>query len=181
MKGLVFTEFMGMVEQNFSYELLDTIIEKAQLPNHGAYTAVGTYDYHELVMLVQQLSAETDAPIPDLLKAFGRYLFGRFLQLYLALFDGTSDCFQFLANLDGYIHSEVRKLYPNAELPSFTYEMLDDRQMLLIYRSKRPFSDLAEGLITGCIENFNEEISLRRDDFSTLDHAHVNFYLQKQT
>ncbi|MBU3005056.1 heme NO-binding domain-containing protein [Paraglaciecola arctica] len=34
-----------MVESVFSIDVLEEIIEKSDLPNRGAYTAVGTYDH----------------------------------------------------------------------------------------------------------------------------------------
>ncbi|MBT8311465.1 MAG: hypothetical protein HKP23_01335, partial [Flavobacteriaceae bacterium] len=39
MKGIVFTEFLEMVEDKFGLEVVDTIIEKAELPSEGVYTA----------------------------------------------------------------------------------------------------------------------------------------------
>jgi len=44
MKGIIFTEFLEMVEDRFSPEIADRIIEAADLPSGGAYTAIGTYD-----------------------------------------------------------------------------------------------------------------------------------------
>jgi len=45
MKGMVFTEFMDMVEEVLSADILEDIIEKSELPNDGAYTALGTYSH----------------------------------------------------------------------------------------------------------------------------------------
>ena len=55
MKGVVFTEFVEMVEARFGLPMLDRIIEAAQLPSGGAYSAVGTYDHGEMVQLVGAL------------------------------------------------------------------------------------------------------------------------------
>jgi hypothetical protein len=49
MKGMVFTEFLEMVEAKFSADMVDDIISDSDLPNGGAYTSVGTYDHSELV------------------------------------------------------------------------------------------------------------------------------------
>ena len=56
MKGIVFTEFLDMVEARFTPEVADRMITAAAVPSSGAYTAVGTYDYHEIIQLVVQLS-----------------------------------------------------------------------------------------------------------------------------
>jgi len=58
-----------------------------------------------------------------------------------------TDAFAFLSSLDGLIHVEVLKLYPQAELPSVPVTKMDDRELVMEYRSKRPFADVAEGLL----------------------------------
>lgn len=75
MKGIVFTEFLEMVESEFGLETVDNIIEKADLPSQGIYTSVATYEFNEMVALVTQLSEEVDLPAGDLIYAFGLYLF----------------------------------------------------------------------------------------------------------
>ena len=163
MKGIVFTEFMELVEQQFGMDTLDDIIEAANLPNDGAYTATGTYDHQEIVQLVMLLSQKTGVAVPELLHAFGKFLFGRFAQNYGVFFDGISDARTFLSRIEGVIHVEVRKLYPGAELPRFEHRTLDDGSFQIDYFSARHFEDLAHGLIEGCCEHFNEAGTLDRD------------------
>src|SRR5690349_11576903 len=112
MKGMVFTEFLEMVEIKFSPEMVDRIIESADLRSDGAYTAVGTYDYGELIQLVTGLSQETGIPLPDLVRSFGVHLFRRFHELFPKYFEGIGSAFDFLSQVQDYIHIEVRKLYP---------------------------------------------------------------------
>lgn len=164
MKGIVFSEFIELVEEYFSPEIADQMIESAKLPSGGAYTSVGTYDHHEMVALLVQLSALTSTSIPDLLRVFGRHLFGRFATLYPMFFEGIDSSFDFLSRLDDYIHVEVRKLYPDADLPKFLYQRLDEDTLRMEYQSTRALGDLAEGLIQGCIQHYGERIEVTRDD-----------------
>lgn len=163
MKGMVFTEFIEMVEQTFGVEVADDIITTSGLPSGGAYTSVGNYDHREMLSMVGALSAQTGVPLPDLTRAFGRYLFGRFSTLYPAFFEGVTNAFDMLERIDGYIHVEVRKLYSDAELPRITMKQAADGGARLVYRSARPFAGVAEGLILGCIEHFGENITIQRD------------------
>ncbi|MGH7856391.1 MAG: heme NO-binding domain-containing protein, partial [Candidatus Binatia bacterium] len=87
MKGIVFTEFLEMVEERFSPEIADRIIQASNLPSGGAYTAVGTYDYNELLRLVTNLGRETGVLVPDLVRSFGQHLFGRFYVSYPQFFE----------------------------------------------------------------------------------------------
>ncbi len=180
MKGMVFTEFIEMVEEVFSPEVADNIVTKADLPSGGVYTAVGTYDHEEMVALVKNLSAETNTPIPDLLQAFGKYLFGRFASGYPQFFEGKSNAIEFLSGVDNYIHVEVRKLYPDAELPGFEYERPNEDTLIMTYRSARPFADLAEGLIRGCFEHFGEQVDIQRRTIETEPQTCVEFALTRR-
>ena len=78
MKGIVFTEFLEMVEQKFSPELVDHIVEEAELPSGGVYTTVGTYNHGEMIKLVTCLSKESGISATDLMRVFGEHLFARF-------------------------------------------------------------------------------------------------------
>ncbi|MET0600233.1 MAG: heme NO-binding domain-containing protein [Mesorhizobium sp.] len=166
MKGIVFTEFLEMVEGAFSPDVADRIVDVADLPSGGVYTTVGTYDHTEMIRLVSILSEETGIPIPDLMRAFGEYLFSRFSSLYPKYFDGVDSAFGFLSNVEDYIHVEVRKLYPEAELPSFGCDLSRPGTMRLTYRSSRPFAPLAEGLIRGCLTHFGETADIEIEDLS---------------
>src|SRR5260221_7177359 len=141
MKGVVFVELIEMLEQRFSLELVDRVIETSDLPSRGAYTAVGTYDHREMVTLVSRLSDETGIPVAHLVRAFGEHLFKRFTEVYPAMFEGHRTAFEFLVAIESNIHVEVRKLYPDAQLPSFEYETDQPGQLVMIYRSARPFGD----------------------------------------
>ena len=163
MKGMVFTEFLDMVELKFSADMVDDIIEDSQLPNGGAYTAVGTYDHAELVQMVEALAQRSGVPVPALVHTFGLHLFGRFHALYPGFFSGIPTALDFLEGIETVIHTEVRKLYPNAQLPEFdcvrTASGLD-----MVYSSPRHFGDLATGLIEGALLHFGDPVSLTRHD-----------------
>lgn len=179
MKGMIFTEFLEMVESKFGEDMADDIIEDKPLESGGAYTAVGTYDYSELVQLIVNLSERTEVPIPDLIKAFGSYAFSRFTVAYAYFFTDVANLFDFMQNLHGYIHVEVHKLYPEAELPYIDCQFLAPNQLQVDYQSERPFADFAEGLMTGAIEYFAEPITLKRKEGPDLNSHKASFVLTK--
>ena len=180
MKGLVFTEFMDMVEDRFSVVVAETIVARADLPSGGAYTAVGTYDHKEIVALVVELAKETALDVPDLLEAFGDYLLTSFSESYPAFFQDFESAFDFLPTVQRHIHVEVRKLYPDAELPSLIADRTDPDRMILTYRSERGFAHVAEGLIRGCIRHFGDDIDLTVEDLSEGAGTKVRFSLARR-
>lgn len=178
MKGVVFTEFVEMVESKFGSAMVDRIIEKSELPSGGSYTVVGTYDHSEILKLVGELSTATETPAPALVKAFGRHLLGFFATHYPQFFTAVASPADFLERVDDYIHVEVRKLYPDAQLPRFVPHRTGPDSMTLDYRSPRPFADLAEGLIEGCAAHFGRSLSLRREEVADAGGNLVRFTLR---
>lgn len=163
MKGIVFTEFLEMIEARHSAGFADEMIETAGLPHSGAYTAVGTYPHTEMVSLVVRYSAMSGVAVPEVLRGFGRYLFQRFAVLYPVFFEGIDDPKSFLAGIEDVIHVEVRKLYPDAELPRFEARWPRPETLELVYRSERHLADLAEGLIEGCVEHYRKPHRIARE------------------
>ena len=178
MKGMVFTEFMEMVEGTWSLDMVDRIIADSNVASGGAYTAVGTYPHEEMLALVSALSRATGTPVADLVRAYGKHLFGRFALAYPRFFRGMPGCFEFLSGIEDVIHAEVRKLYPDAELPTFIVERGED-SLRLTYISAHPFADLAQGLIEGCVAHFGEAIEVRREAVGGIPGAQAGFILTR--
>lgn len=179
MKGIVFTEFMEMVEQKFGIDMVNNLIDNNALASGGVYSAVGTYDHEEMVTLVVDLSKRSGVGLPDLLKAFGAYLFETFKRGYPQMFENAKDGFGFLQSVDQEVHVEVLKLYPDAELPSFKTELLEDDVLQMDYLSDRAMGALAHGLIEACGEHYNEGYDI---EFlpQTEDGKHVRFIISKK-
>lgn len=156
MKGIVFTEFLEMVESKFGYEVVDHIIEQSNLESNGVYTSIGTYSHGEIVQLLGNLSYKTKIDAQVLLKAFGEYIFDTFLSSYPQFFDAEDNAFDFLKSIDNHIHVEVQKLYPDATLPKFDTVEQEDGTLHMIYKSERKMGALAEGLIERSIIHYKQ-------------------------
>ena len=160
MKGVVFTEFLDLVESQHGAAVVDEIITSSNLPSGGAYTAVGTYDHTEMIQLVIALTDHTGKSSDEVLFDFGFHLLSRFAQGYPGFFNGQVSSIQFLNSIDAHIHVEVKKLYPDAELPSFETISIDDSSISLMYKSSRSMSALAHGLIMGTGDFFKESLNV---------------------
>lgn len=167
MKGMVFTEFLEMVETKFSADMVDDIIDDANPASGGAYTSVGTYSHEELVDMVVALSNRTQIPVPVLVRTFGEHVFGVFARSFQQFFEGVPDALTFLSGIEDIIHAQVIKLYPDAQLPKFDC-VRDGNQLTMIYHSDRHLADLAEGLIMGCGQHFGDNLTIQRDELNEL-------------
>jgi hypothetical protein len=181
MKGIVFSEFIELVESVFGDEMLDDIIDDCSdnLSSGGAYTSVGTYEHEELVSLVIALSTRSGIPVPDLVKTFGLHLAKVFAAKFPSFFAECDNCFDFYKRVDDHIHVEVLKLYPDAELPKFTFDDATPNTLHLTYESTRQFSDLALGLLQGVALHYNDDVSVAVKDESTPDKTKMIFTITK--
>ena len=161
MKGIVFTEFLELVENKFGLGVVNQIIEGCQLDTDGVYTTVGNYSHKDMFKMVAKLSELKDIPVPELLEIYGEYFFDTLSNGYPQFMD-QSNSFAFLESIDNYIHPEVLKLYPEAELPSFDAKVNGENEMTLLYKSSRKMSDFAVGLIKGATNYFNEKVTIEK-------------------
>ncbi|MFS4455986.1 heme NO-binding domain-containing protein [Maribacter sp. 2304DJ31-5] len=155
MKGIVFTEFLEMVEVKFGLETVDNIIEKTDLPSDGIYTSVGTYDFNEMVGLLTGLSGEVNLPVDDLIYTFGLYLFTSLGKAHPEVIKSYNSPLGLLYSIEDHIHVHVKKLYPDAELPTFKILDKTDTSISMIYSSSRGLYRLAHGLMEKTFEHFN--------------------------
>ncbi len=158
MKGVIFTEFLDMVSQEMGQAGVEEVLNSLDLQSKGAYTAVGQYNYREFFSILGEFSDRLSITFEEMLNRFSSHIFSYFSDTYPQFFEGV-DLFQFLQNIDDYIHPQVRKLYPDAELPSFSSK-LDGGLLRLKYQSSRGLGLFAKGLILAAIEHFDEPVAL---------------------
>jgi hypothetical protein len=178
MKGIVFTEFLELVETKFGFEMVDKIIEESDLQSGGAYTSVGTYAFSEMLQLLQHLSAHTNISIDDLLLVYGEHLFAVLTQSYPGLIESFKDPIEMLASIENHIHVEVRKIYPDAELPSFKVIEKTDNLLVMIYKSSRAMHHFGLGLMNKTFEHFNTTATIVLEKIKA-DGTEVKFIINK--
>lgn len=161
MKGIVFTEFLELVENKFGLDVVNQIIEGCELDTDGVYTSVGNYSHKDMFKMVAKLSELKGIAVPELLEIYGEYFFDTLSNGY-PQFMNQPNSFSLLESIDNYIHPEVLKLYPEAELPSFDAKVNDANEMTLLYKSSRKMSDFAIGLIKGATAYYNEKVEIEK-------------------
>ncbi|MFT5609663.1 MAG: hypothetical protein ACI9WC_001389 [Arenicella sp.] len=153
MKGILFVEFIDFLEMHTDVGTAQEIINQAELDSLGAYSRVGLYDYQELIKLLVSAANRLDCSADELLEGYTEHLMSMFHRDYPAFFEDATCAGDILKNLDSHIHVQVQKLYPDAELPSFDYQVIDGR-IHLEYKSPRPLAAVAQSLTLACIKHF---------------------------
>ncbi|WP_420553517.1 heme NO-binding domain-containing protein [Tenacibaculum aiptasiae] len=178
MKGIVFTEFLDLVESKFGLEMVDKIISQSELESGGAYTAIGTYRFSEMLQLLGNLSNNTGISTDNLLLVYGEHFFSVLEESYPGLLNTYTDPIELLASIENHIHVEVRKIYPKAELPTFIVEEKTKNSLILIYKSSRAMHHFGLGLMNKTFEYFNSTATIVLER-TKKDGSEVKFIINK--
>ncbi len=163
MKGAVFIALNEMVEERFGIDTWEEILEEVKPESEGIYTSTENYPDQEVVDYVLVISKKLDIEPSEVTRVFGKFLFGELNKKHDIFTKLSPDLFQFLNSIEGIIHKEVRKLYENPSLPTMECTILNKNDLRLKYTSPRKLCFLAEGLIFGAAEYYNEEITLEHN------------------
>ena len=155
MKGIVLTEFLELVETKFGLEVVDKIISASKLESEGIYTSVGTYNFSEMLQLLQHLSAHTKISVDALLLVYAEHFFSVIESSYPGLLAIYKDPIEMISSIENHIHVEVRKIYPDAELPTFEVIEKTENSLIMIYKSSRAMHHFGLGLMNKTFEHFN--------------------------
>ncbi len=164
MKGIIFNLLEGVVVEDQGDDAWDDVLDDAGL--HGAYTSVGSYPDGELLCLLGQVHGLTNNDSAAKLTWFGRRSMPMLADRYPVFFEGHRTTVEFLSTLNDIIHTEVRKLYPDADVPTFDFSnaMSDPvtgrTGLSLGYQSARKLCALAEGFIEGAAAQFGESVTI---------------------
>ena len=161
MKGVVFTQFLELVEDKFGFDINDEMIENSGVS--GVYTQAGNYPASELLEMVNALSKLTNISTNDLVLTYGEHLFSTLISLYSEPIKKYKSTFEFISNVEKVVHPEVKKLYPDSDLPTFELMSKTDNEMKIIYKSTKPLMDFAKGLMLGCSKHYKEDIEISYD------------------
>ena len=162
MKGTIFNILESFICENFGDELFEEVLEIAHpnLVDKGPYIGPGTYpdqDFFQLVtVLLEKKGIEAEVGI----RLFGQFCYSELLKrlpLNVRKFESPQ---QLLLSLNDVIHSEVKKLYEDAELPFFEYENVSDSHMRMRYISSRKLYPFVTGLIEGLSKDMEVPIQV---------------------
>ncbi|KAA1243309.1 heme NO-binding domain-containing protein [Aquimarina sp. RZ0] len=178
MKGIIFTEFLELVENKFGLEVVDQIIQESNLPSGGIYTTVGTYDFAEMLSLLKKLSAHTTISIDDLLLTYSEHFFGVLVESYPGLISKYKDPIELLSSIEDHIHVEVQKIYPDAELPTFEILEKTSSSLVLVYKSSRAMYNFGLGLMNKTFDHYNATATILLEKIKE-DGTEVKFSITK--
>ena len=173
MKGFIFTNFLDFVEKSNGLDMVDEMLSECDLASEGVYSAFNSYEFDELVSLLTFVSKKTGIEPQVLLEAFGRFVFPYLIGKHSYIVEKYSNALDLIAGIESHIHIEVKKLYEDAELPTFSVVEKTQNSLTLIYTSSRGLTYFAIGLMretldffkvkgkVSIVENYNNDGSVK--------------------
>ena len=178
MKGIVFTEFLDLVERKFGLEMVDQIISNSNLESQGVYTSIGTYSFSEMLQLLKNLSERTDISVDNLLLIYAEHFFNAIKESYPGILESYNDPIEMLASIENHIHVEVKKIYPDAELPTFKVIEKTKNHLIMDYSSSRAMHHFGLGLMNKTFEHFDSTATIELEKIRE-DGTLVRFIINK--
>lgn len=162
MKGIVFNLFEEFITEKFGEGKYEEILSGCNLKTKEPFVGPGSYPDEDLLEIVGKTVQATGIPLPDALGSFGRFCFPKLAERFPAFVTPYNHPKPFLKTVDSVIHIEVRKLYRDAEPPSFTFEEPSPDTLIMRYHSKRKLCLFMEGMIEGVAEYYKSPIKQRQ-------------------
>lgn len=179
MKGVVFIALNDFVEQRFGIASWESILEAVKPDSRGIYTSVQNYDDAEMLALVHTMCHQLQLTRAHALRTFGEYLFGTLNTRYPLFSHLEPSLFGFLASVERIVHTEVKKLYPDATLPLLRPINQSDTMIELRYESERKMCELAEGLIQGAADHYGVAIKISQSRCYHLGDDHCQIKVEQ--
>jgi hypothetical protein len=158
MKGIIFNLVEEVVTESYGADTWDALLDAAELD--GSYTSLGSYPDTDLFALVGAASTALGVPPDQVVRTLGEGAIPLLATRFPEFFQPHPGTRTFLLTLNEIIHAEVRKLYPDADLPEFQFESKHDEELTLEYRSGRQLCQLAEGFIQGTARHYGEAVAI---------------------
>lgn len=138
MKGLLFTELLEMVEEDFGYNTANDIVLRSNLSSGGIYTASRSYHRAEMSVLFEQLHQQTMVPFEQLSAAFGRRLCQRIAQVY--------------PQHKNYVNRIFTMISKRGATPVFQYVSTGEDSLTVLYNPQANTDCLTDGMIKGYLD-----------------------------
>ena len=178
MKGIIFSLLEDFVCDNWGDEKFEEILSLCPLKTKEPFVGPKTYPDSDLMTIAEKTAEMLGITLDEALKAFGCYAFPKLAKRYPIFLEDVTSARNFLMSVNSVIHVEVRKLYPNATPPEFSYQDLSGNHLIMSYSSKRGLCSLVEGFIDGVSSHFDTPINTEQTSCTKRGDACCEFDLR---
>jgi hypothetical protein len=188
MKGIIFTEFLDLVEERFGLEMVDKIICQSRLESNGVYTSIGTYSFYEFLQLLHNLSKNNSISIINLLRVYAAQIFSAMDTIHPGMLTSYNSPIEMIAAMNQHIEKifttkespsvEILKATSFSALPQFIVKEKTKNSLIINYISQRGMQHFWLGLMHEMFHHFNETATIVLEKVKK-DGSEVKFIINK--
>ena len=161
MKGSIVQCIGELVVSNFGKEKWEQSLEAAGLNKATMILPISDVDDAVVAKVVQALCNNLGLSLHQVADAFGDYWVNVYSQkLYGHFYKTNKTARDLLLDVDA-IHLKMTQTMKNAKPPRFEYEWMDDKTLIIHYRSHRGLIDFVAGLAKGVGKYYHEQLSVK--------------------
>ncbi len=162
MKGSIFKLLADFVDQTYGPDAFEDLVDATDLETAEPFVGPGNYPASDLLALVDTAVTTHEVEVEPLLRAFGRHSFPALARSVPTLLEGLDDPHSLLLNLETVIHTEVRKLDPEASPARFSAVEHGPGVLTLNYESDFGLFALVEGFLDGLADWYGVPVGYER-------------------
>jgi len=162
MKGTVVNIWLNTITKLYGESTKNSILTKEGWNPHKLITPLEEIEDAKIMSLISAFARHEGVSTEEFWKKIGQNNISSFYQWFPSYFDKSS-AMGFLLLMDK-IHTQLTKIIPGAKPPRLIPEMIDEKNMVITYKSKRGLQSYLMGLIEGVGKHFNERIDAKMLD-----------------
>lgn len=161
MKGHIFNLLEDFISEIAGDEKLYAILDQCSFDTSKSFVRTENYPDEMLLELVDHAVATLGITVAQAHFAFGEWLYPKLSKLVPASMTDFSHPAPVLIRLDDIHKVELKKLYPDATPPTFSYISIDNQHAHLVYHSPRRMFDLVAGVLQGMAKHYKVGIDIQ--------------------
>jgi len=162
MKGTVVNIWLNTITKLYGESTKNSILTKEGWNPHKLITPLEEIEDAKIMSLMSAFARHEGVSTEEFWKKIGQNNISSFYQWFPSYFDKSS-AMGFLLLMDK-IHTQLTKIIPGAKPPRLIPDMIDEKNMVITYKSKRGLQSYLMGLIEGVGKHFNERIDAKMLD-----------------
>lgn len=162
MKGHIFNLLEKFIVETAGELAYEQIYDRCEFKSNGIFIRSGNYPDADLYTIVGQTCEQLEMPIDEAMFAFGHWIFPSLLSIAPGETARYKHPKTLLMNLDDIHQIELKKIWPDAEPPSFQTEDTGSDTMTMTYDSPRELYPLVDGVLTSLSEYYGVKIDFQK-------------------
>lgn len=162
MKGVIPACLAELVQEKFGKDKWGDIMEDAGMKRTTFFMPSANVDDAAVMKVVESTCKVLKITLTQAADAFGDYWVNAYApKIYRMYYRGIDNARDFLLNMDK-VHKTVTERIPDARPPRFEYQWVNDKTLIMKYKSQRGLILFLVGLVKGVGKHFNENLRVTK-------------------